>query len=162
MDKKDEFISYLEGLKEDRGKLAALRRGLGMPPGTCAEMYPVVAVRLPRDCPRHLEERYYLIASLFGLHPASADHGNIGDHMRQAEGGMISDAAERRFVRLLATHWDDLPNELRQVISFLKSKDAKINWHQLNADLKNWGHPDHFVQRKWANAFWGYMPEEKS
>jgi CRISPR system Cascade subunit CasB len=157
MERKNEFISYLEGIKDDRGKMAALRRGLGMPPGTSASMYPVVAVRLPRDCPKHLEERYYLIASLFGLHPFSDDQGNIGDHMRQASGEKISEAVEHRFTRLLATHWEDLPNELRRIISFLKSKDVKVNWHQLISDLQYWGHPDHFVQRRWANAFWGYV-----
>lgn len=160
MENMNDFVTYLEGLKEDRGKMAALRRGLGLPPGTCTAMYPVVAVRLPRDCPKYEEERYYLISSLFGFHPLSTEDGNMGDHMRHACGDKLLQAVERRFVRLLATNWEDISNELRQVVSYLKSKEVPINWHQLIADLKNWSHPDRFVQRRWANAFWGYQSNE--
>ncbi len=162
MDTKNEFVSYLEEISEDRQKMAALRRGLGLPPGTCAAMYPIVVTRLPRDCPREIEELYYLIAALYSLHPSSSYQGNLGDHMRQAIGDQSSDAVERRFTRLLSTHWDDLPNELRQTISFLKSKEEKVNWHQLITDLKFWKHHDHFVQRRWANAFWGYRVSEET
>lgn len=157
MEKENVFITYLESLKEDRGKLASLRRGLGQPPGTCAAMYPIVAVRLPYNCSQFDEDRYYLIASLFGFHPMSIASGNMGDHMRCASGKEISTAVERRFVGLLSTHWEDLPDHLRQVVSFLKSRDQAVNWQQLFVDLKQWGHPDRFVQRRWANSFWGYQ-----
>ena len=58
-----------------------------------------------------------------------------------------------------AAHPDDLPFFLRQAVSFLKSKDVPINWHQLMRDINHWNHPDRFVQHNWANAFWGYKPE---
>ncbi|MDO9545156.1 MAG: type I-E CRISPR-associated protein Cse2/CasB [Pelolinea sp.] len=160
MEKKSDFITYLEALKDERGKLAALRRGLGMPPGTCAAMYPVVAVRLPRNCSSFEEQRHYLIAALFGSHPLSQEQGNMGDHMRRASGEKITTAVERRFTRLLGLHWEDLANELRQTVSFLRSKGTPVNWHQLFFDLRYWGHEDRFVQRKWANAFWGYLPDQ--
>lgn len=160
MEKKNGFITYLEGIKDERGKMAALRRGLGVPPGTCAAMYPIVAVRLPRGCSSFVEERYYLIAALFGSHTLGQEQGNMGDHMKLASGEKISTAVERRFTRLLGSHWEDLPNELRQAISFLKSKQTPVNWHQLFFDLRYWGHEDRFVQRRWANAFWGYKPDE--
>ena len=43
------LIGYLKGLAahEDRGALAALRRGLGRPPGSAGEMHPHVARFLP-------------------------------------------------------------------------------------------------------------------
>jgi len=160
MVEKNVFVSYLETLKDDRGKLAALRRGLGLPPGTCADMYPVVAPRLPRNPPKRMEEIYYLMASLFGFHPLSTESGNMGDHMRRASGSDLSPAVERRFVRLLAAHWEDLPDELRQAVSFLKSKEIGVNWHQLINDLNYWTHPERLVQRRWANAFWGFEPKE--
>ena len=43
------YITYLLSLKENRGALAALRRGLGRPPGTAPEMYPYVVPWLPED-----------------------------------------------------------------------------------------------------------------
>jgi len=38
----EKFVAYLQGLQvcEDRAALAALRRGLGQPPGTEPHMYP--------------------------------------------------------------------------------------------------------------------------
>ena len=62
------FVSYLEGLREDRGALASLRRGLGRPPGTVADMYRYVVRWLPDDAPRWREDAYYLIAALFAYH----------------------------------------------------------------------------------------------
>ena len=43
------FLAYLRGLakRDDRGALAALRHGLGQPPGTAAEMHPYVVQFLP-------------------------------------------------------------------------------------------------------------------
>ena len=64
-------------------------------------------------------------------------------------------ALERRFTVLLAAHPDDVGDHLRQAISFLKSQDIPINWHQLLRDLVAWGHPDRFVQQQWARGFWG-------
>ncbi len=64
------FIRDLEGLaeREDRGALAALRRGLGKQPGAAPEMFPYLA---PWTQHEHGwgEECMYLVASLFALHP---------------------------------------------------------------------------------------------
>ena len=60
-----------------------------------------------------------------------------------------------RFTALLATHPDDLPDYLRQTISFLKSNEIPVNWNQLFLDLHYWDDEDHLVQKKWASAFWG-------
>lgn len=162
MEEKYAFVTYLESLVEDRGKMAALRRGLGQPPGTCAVMYPIVAPRIPRDCMRIEENRYYILSSLFGAHPLSTASGNMGDHLRKASGAELSPAVERRFMNLLETHWEDLPDQLRQTVSFLKSKQEPINWHQLFDDLKHWSHPDRYVQRRWANAFWGMQKSDEN
>jgi CRISPR system Cascade subunit CasB len=56
---------------------------------------------------------------------------------------------------LLAAHPDDLDFHLRQAVSFLKSRDVPVNWHQLLSDVLAWGHPERYVQRRWARAFWG-------
>lgn len=149
------FIDYLERLKknENRAALAALRRGLGQPAGSVASTYPYVVPWLPRDNP-WAEDTYYLIASLYALHPASAAGGNMGDHMARTR-SKDDIAVERRFTALLAAHPDDLPFYLRQAISWLRSKDVAVNWHQLMRDLSGWGHSERYVQRRWANAFWG-------
>ena len=129
--------------------------GLGQPPGTVAEMFRYVEPFLPEKRSAAQENAHYLVASLFALNPVTAPSGNMGTHLARTrkEGG--EDALERRFTALLSAHPEDLPVYLRQAVSFLKSKDEPINWDQLFKDLLYWDHPDKFVQKKWASAFWG-------
>jgi CRISPR system Cascade subunit CasB len=160
------FITYLQSLAEgqDRGALASLRRGLGRPPGAAPEMYRYVEPYLPQKRSASQETAYYLVAALFAFHPKSISDGNMGTHMAKArtEGG--EEALERRFTALLNTHSDDLPDYLRQAVSFLKSKDIPINWDQLFWDLQNWDREDYMVQKHWASTFWGrpQLSEEPS
>lgn len=154
------FVTHLERLSDDRAALAALRRGLGRPAGSVPEMFPYVVPFLPGQAKPWMEDACYLVASLFALHPVSANGGNLGNHFAQTlDPGGENQAVERRFTALLASHPDDLPFFLRQAVSFLKSKDVPVNWHQLMRDINQWNHPDRFVQHNWANAFWGYKPE---
>lgn len=149
------FAAYLEGLADDRAALAALRRGLGQAPGTAAEMYPYVVPRLPAGISRGEEDAYYTVAALFAFHPAATQSGNLGDHLARTIASDADRAAvERRFVALLKSHPEDLPGQLRQAISFLKSKEVPVNWSQLLRDICAWDHPARHVQRRWANAFW--------
>jgi CRISPR system Cascade subunit CasB len=150
------FIEHLESLRNNRGALAALRRGLGQPPGTAASMYPYVVRWLPDDAPAWREAVYYLVAALFAYHPGTGGTGNMGDHFACARDPKGDDTAiERRFTALLAAHSEDMDTYLRQAIGFLKSKEIPINWHRLFSDLLGWGHPDRYVQQQWARAFWG-------
>jgi len=148
------FITRLENLRDNRGALAALRRGLGQPPGTVADMYRYVVPWLPDDAPLWRERAYYLVAALFAYHPDAGGAGNMGDHFACTR-SHDDTAVERRFTALLAAHPDDLPYYLRQAVSFLKSKETPINWNQLLSDVMAWGHPDRYVQKSWARAFWG-------
>lgn len=165
------FIDYLESLasQENRGALAALRRGLGQPPGTVAAMYRYVVPWVPAEANAWQEGVYYLIASLFSLHPMSGNVGNLGDSFRLAAGKEPAPPAEdrvspveRRFTALLAAHPDDLPNHLRQAIGYLASKEVPVNWRQLFRDLFYWSDPSRRVQKAWARAFWGSAPQESS
>lgn len=150
------FITYLEGKREDRAVLAALRRGLGQTPGTIADMYRYVVPWLPDDAPPWREAAYYVVAALYAYHSGPGGTGNMGAHFRRAcEPGGDNSAIERRFTVLLAAHPDDLDFHLRQAVSFLKSRDVPVHWHQLLSDVLRWGHPDRHVQRRWARAFWG-------
>ena len=157
MTKTHPFITYLEGLRDDRGALAALRRGLGQPPGTVADMYRYVVPWLPDDS----EAAYYLIAALFAYHPDAGGTGNMGRHFARTRDPQGDNTAiERRFTALLAAHPDDLDFYLRQAVSFLKSKEVPVYWHQLLSDVLAWDHPDRYVQQQWARAFWGRPAKE--
>jgi len=155
------FIAYLQSLaeKQERGALAALRRGLGQPPGTVAETYRYVEPWLGEKRTATREAAFYLVASLFALHPKSSGQGNMGTHMAQTHTKEGEDALDRRFTALLAAHSEDLPGYLRQAVSFLKSREIPVNWNELLWDLQNWDQkrddPRRSVQKKWAGAFWG-------
>ena len=158
----ERFIDRLQKLADgqERGALASLRRGLGQPPGTVADMYRYVEPFLGElgSGARFKESAFYLVAALFALHPKSTDEGNMGTHLAKTRTDSGADALERRFTALLAAHPDDLPEYLRQSISFLKSKDVPVNWNQLIWDLENWekrDDPKYSVQKKWARSFWG-------
>ncbi len=156
------FIAYLKSLAENqqRGDLAALRRGLSQPPGSDFNMYRYVARFVSEKMRGTLRETvYYLTAALFAYHPLDIGKGNFGDHMRAAVSEANLEATERRFTVLLNSHPEDLPAYLRQAVSYLKSKEVPVNWERLFNDLCRWDHPQRFVQRQWANSFWGYLPE---
>ena len=157
----ERFINRLKELAagQNRGALASLRRGLGQPPGTVAEMYRYVEPFLGgmESGARFKERAFYLVAALFAYHPKSTDEGNMGTHLAKTRIDAGADALERRFTALLAAHPDDLPDYLRQAVSFLKSKEEPVNWLRLVQDLQNWekrDDPKYSVQKKWAREFW--------
>ena len=163
----DYFITYLESLAEDRAALAALRRGLGQSPGHTPEMHPYVIRFLPKNAYPNswVEQSYYLIASLYGLHPEVGKGENLGHHFACT---LVADqeqnkAVERRFTALLTAHPDDLAAYLRQAVSYLKAKEVNINWHQLMNDVLRWGNPDWQpeVQKRWARYFWNPPKEDE-
>jgi CRISPR system Cascade subunit CasB len=162
------FAAYLAGLAEaeDRAALAALRRGLGKSPGEAAELYPYVVRWVPDGAGEDEEAAYYLIASLFALHPAPwPEDGspswrrNLGASLaRLAAEPDRQEAVERRFVALLNAHRDDLSNHLRRVVGLLKAAKAAeipVDWAQLLTDVRWWDGSERRVQRRWARAFWG-------
>ena len=160
-EKKHPFISYLESLSDNRGALAALRRGLGQPPGTVPAMYPYVVPWLPKEPSHQYEFTLYLVASLFAYHADAGGYGNMGDHFARARVGQADNTAiERRFSHLLEAHPEDLPFYLRQAVSFLKSNNIPINWEQLFLDLQWLNHSAHNVQKQWARAYWGHRQPE--
>ena len=59
------FVKYLQGLLDDPGAMASLRRGLGKPPGHAHEMHRYVLPWLSEDAPPWEEEPLYLTASFF-------------------------------------------------------------------------------------------------
>lgn len=155
MSEKDEnFIIFLMKLVKDdnRAALAHLRRGLGKKPGTTMEMFPYISPFIQSSY-RNEENAYFLIASLVGLYPdAKQTPSNLGVSLDSIE--EKSPSIEKRFVALLNSDKEDLPNHLRHIISLLKSKEAPINWSQLLSDIKNWDDEKANVQRNWAKGFW--------
>ncbi len=172
------FIGHLERLvrDQDRGALAALRRGLGKPPGTAREMDRHVLRFVPAGTKKSQENAYYLVGALFAdWHQGKDTVGpnppeNMGASLRAlvdreaADGGNRDEAekrTEKRLVALLNCHQDELPDHLRHTIGLLKSKEIPVNWVQLLRDIQNWYRESRDVQRQWARKFWRNFQGEK-
>lgn len=152
-----EFVKALQALDraKDRGPLAALRRGLGKPPGTAPEMHSFVVPWLPKQAGSLIQdEPYYLVAALFALHPKHGPNRSFGASMRGLGTEMASGGAERYFRALLAAAREDLPEHLRRCVSLLKANEVVVDWAQLLRHLRAWDAPDGWVQRRWARDFW--------
>ncbi len=158
------FIRHLERLysENQRGALADLRRGLGKPPGTESLTFPHVIPYLPEGLNKQQEQSYFLIASLFALHPMSVSDGNFGSHCadlgraRGGEDGKPPPNVERRFIALLATPTQSLYRALQPLVNLLKSENIRICWVRLLRDLQRWNYADARidVRREWAGEFW--------
>ena len=158
------FVESLEKLvsSENRGALAALRRGLGKRPGTAPEMHRLIVPYLRSNSRPDEDARFYLLASLFASWHQGSSGGEqrVSDHLGESLAVLkkkeesSSESLEKRFEALLNCHADDLPTHLRHMIALLRGKGVPVGWLQLLRDLRFWDHPDRLVQRRWARAFW--------
>lgn len=153
----EKFIDHLEKYveRDDREALAHLRRGLGKEPGLAMEMSPYV---MPWIKKFYDEKSYFLIASLIGLYPTKSwnkhkEYNNLGKSLSTIDDP--SESMEKRFVALLNSPEEDLPEHLRQIVSLLKSKEIPINWLLLLKHIKSWSYDSKYVQKSWAKGFWG-------
>lgn len=152
------LVTFLERLKSDRSAMARLRRGLGKRGGT-PEMCRYVALFLPNDADTFVIDRYFLLASLFALHPEPAGRGSsMGKVFRAMMAA--SPSVEKRFEHLLNVDAKDLGGHLRHAISLAKSKGIGVDFHQLFDDIWQWNYSDRRVQMRWAREFWGYEKEQ--
>lgn len=166
------FADWLARLvkKEDRGTLAALRRGLMLDEERLFQLYgslpPSFLVGLAPG-----EERLYLmVAALFASHPESFPERalgerrrNLGDSLRllaqvknpgaSAE-DMLPDSLKRRVEALLAAPRDEVFGHLRQIIGLLNTEAVPVDWAMLLHDLREWERDGHLVQWEWSRAFY--------
>jgi len=152
------FVGALRHLrvKQDRGALAALRRGLS--PATVMDAWPVVA-RLGGEIGHPGDSVFVDIAALFATHPEESSARNLGETCRTiawdpAKGELI-DSNERRFRRLLAADSPaDLAGQLRTWVRLASSKGVGMNYESLFADLWNWRWYADDIRVQWARSFW--------
>lgn len=162
------LVSLTDGTQRDgRAALAALRRGLGKPPGTAAETFPIVAPFAP-DGPGWDADCYYLVGSLFAAHPqnwANPDGNdrrtNLGASLRRAT--RDSGGVEAALVALLNSEREELPERLRHSIGLCAAAavPVPVDWAQLLHDLRYWSSDRRDVQRRWATSYWKSETEEE-
>lgn len=165
------FISWLLGLaqRDDRGRLAALRRGLLLEPHQFYELYRVVPAPFLDEHPAEVARRL-AVAVLFATHPLTFSdeqlqqrRRNLGESLRMLaikQAGQLDpdegppDPLKRRLDVLLAAHPDELFGHLRHVIRLLKSHDIPVDWSQLLWDMRQWEKESRPVQWRWSQSFY--------
>jgi CRISPR type I-E-associated protein CasB/Cse2 len=149
-----DFVGALRRARTDRGKLAALRRGLTNNPRMHIDAWPVVA-GLGGDIGQPV---FVAIAALFASHPEESNARNLGETCRriaQRDGKEIAESFERRFRRLLACgDVADVIEQLRSWVRLAASKGVGVNYESLFADLWYWPWYADEIRVKWARAFW--------
>ncbi|NUN10683.1 MAG: type I-E CRISPR-associated protein Cse2/CasB [Ignavibacteriaceae bacterium] len=151
------FTEYLTNLKENKAAMAILRRAAAFSPGEYPPQYQYVVPFLKEG---EYDLPFFLASSLFALHPELKATGNFGDSFRKLAAAVSSESIELRFNSLIQCHTDDLQYHLRNAVSLFSSKGIAVNYEELFRAIKNWNHPDRFVQRQWARSFW--KREEKN
>ncbi|MGE5578407.1 MAG: type I-E CRISPR-associated protein Cse2/CasB [Bacillota bacterium] len=147
------FVAYLKELAErrDRGALATLRRSLAFPPGSDPRSFRYVEPWVV-DAEGWDRQTFYLVAGLFAIHPVGGDTSlpeALADVCRRDE----KKGVEARFLALLDSDLDQLPDRLRRIMALLPD-GMGINWAGLTSDLLRWFNPQRTVQRAWARQFY--------
>lgn len=161
------------GQREDRAALALLRRAAGkrlseVDSRTLGLFYNRLAQRseLPGD-----EEDFFLVATLFPFAPDPAK-GSFGEslrRLREASRGLTDEAGnhplDRQVIALLDADRDELPRHLRQLV--LRLDQARlphgcVDWLRLLRDVRDWDHPDRYVQKRWARDYWSGGPNTET
>jgi CRISPR system Cascade subunit CasB len=149
-----QFVENLASL--DAGDRARLKRNAGNrlneSSRAAALFYNKV---LPYGVPPWAEDWYFLVATFYPLEKetSGAPPPNFGLSLRQVRNSENEAGLDRRVERLLDADEQQLPFHLRQPIHFLTSNRGRVDWGQLLNDLLRWSHPERYIQRKWARAY---------
>ncbi len=152
--------------KQDRGALAALRTGLGKPPGAATRMLPIVAPFLSSD-EGPATRAAFVMAALFAKHPRhDSKIGSLGASLWRAtkqervnpDGKHSVAGVEKRFAAMLDADPEDLPRHLEGLIALCESAGVPIDWHRFFEDLRGLLGTNETYQNKirtdWARDFW--------
>jgi CRISPR type I-E-associated protein CasB/Cse2 len=161
----DQLLHGLYALLDEhnRGRLAALRRGLGRPVATPGDAAREFYRLLPAGASARDETAYWTATTLFATFPPRdganvATGASVGKALRllgDQHGGEDGLArVERRMLQLLAARSPALPTHLRAAAALLHAAGIVLDPASLVRDLRWWQAPDHRVQQRWARDFW--------
>lgn len=156
----ERFLGALRRIEDDRGKMAALRRGLSE--GTQRTAWPVIA-SLGMDIGN---QAAITVAGLFATHPVVSNACSLGQTCRfiATETGLARDIPEsfdKRFRRLIACDTvEEVSGQLGAWIRLAKSKGVGVNYAELYNDLYWWSKDADKKRIRWARDFWSPRRDE--
>jgi CRISPR system Cascade subunit CasB len=156
----ERFLGALHRIEDDRGKMAALRRGLSE--GTQRAAWPVIA-SLGMDIGN---QAAITVAGLFATHPLVSNARSLGQTCRfiAVDSGLASDIPEsfdKRFRRLIACDTvKEVSGQLSAWIRLANSKGVGVNYAELYNDLYWWSKDADKKRIRWARDFWSPRRDE--
>lgn len=151
----ERFLSRLHGLREDRGKMAALRRGASE--ATQRQAWPVLHF-LGVDVGNFTA---LTVGALFAEHPMEENKSwSLGETCRRVAldgvtGFDIPDSFDKRFRRLLACDTvEEVAGQLKAWVRLAKAKGLRVNYEQMYWDLDGWHKRADDIKLAWARGYW--------
>jgi CRISPR system Cascade subunit CasB len=152
--------NFLESLhrriKDDNGAKALFKRALSGEERHIRNTYSMVLPYLEGIHERQ-QEIWIFVASLSVYYPQKnrEKQQNFGSSCLGLANATNSEGADRRFRTLLDTSLEDIQSPLTALVRQIKTKEVRIDYPQLLAELCQWDHPDQYIQDRWARTFWG-------
>lgn len=149
------FLARLRKITNDRGKMAALRRGASE--ATKRQAWPVIA-GLGEDIGNFAA---CTVGAFFAEHPEEENNSwSFGETCRRialhgATGFDIPDSFDKRFRRLLACDTaEEVAGQFKAWIRFAKAKGIRVNYERMYNDLAFWDKSADETKLRWARGFW--------
>ena len=156
------FIQWLEDLSaKDRKVRAVLRRSLSFDPGNYVHAYPYIEPFVKDEGHSWRRTMHYLAAGLWATHWREGMTGQpmtLGQACAAHQSTSKSVSTERRFITLLDSDGEQLPNRLRQMIALLK--EQVIDFESILRGLVNWNDDQKRTQNAWARDFYRNLDQE--
>ncbi len=159
-------------IKNDNGAQADFKRALSGESKHIWAIYPLVLQYFgnisesEREQKRQEEQIWIPVACLSVYYPQTLREAdkqrNFGHSCRGLATATNSEGADRRFRALLDLALTDIQSPLAALVRQMKSKGIAIDYPKLLADLRQWEHPNQYIQDQWARAFWGGTPANES
>jgi len=150
--------SVSDRINRDNGAKADFKRALSNEPQHIRRVYPFVLPYIDIIPEWEQKQIWIPIACLLVYYPqpiqVTEKPRNFGHSCRGLATATNSEGAERRFRALLDLALTDIQPPLTALVRQMKSQGIAIDYAKLLADLRQWEHPNQFIQDYWARAFW--------
>lgn len=176
----EEFVKHVQKVcRNDPGKRAALRSGLGLPPEKAYRMHAIVAPWVD-DSHEPTERAYYTVASLIAAQTRDA---RMHDDQAAAQGGeeeatrepgpslgralgtatkadgsrrpaLAGGSAEKRLHLLVRQGLDGVHRHLPPIVRILRTAGVPVDWARLIDELSRWPHDHDRIAKAWLQDYY--------
>ncbi len=147
--------SVSDRIKNDNGAKADFKRALSGEPEHLRKIYPFVLPYLDTVSEWEQKHIWIPVVCLSVFYPVEKEiQQNFGHSCHALKTATNSEGADRRFRALLDLALIDIKSPLTALVRQMKTKEVAIDYPKLLADLRQWEHPNQYIQDQWARTFW--------